>query len=278
VAEKLWASLSPATQADLKKWKAGEPDEKLLADLSADINQFLGRPAAFSDEEIGRMDLPDSTREWLKNHPTETFARNWILLGHAFPGVVAMEYREEAIRRARRIFDWWQDTLDQRREIAIPIWTQEEIQRDVVGAYIETARVTQHDVDLVQGLQAMHRLKPDDERTVREMVNAYIRMERRDDLEEVLLSVLERDPMRLVERSYLAQLYVQTGRPRAALEQALILSRLDPGMNDIAYLRFAVARASGQDDEARKWGREYLQKGRNAQWKQIIEEHMRLIQ
>ena len=281
VAKRVWENLSEATRAVVTnigddEWDVdGNPPQSVLDRLAADINHFLHRPDAFPKEIVEKAKLPESTRQWMEAHSDDVFRCNWIVLGDAFRGEVAMEYQEEAIRRARRVFEWWQTTLETKRQIAIGMAQQRQARKQVVEFYVDTARFTQRDGDLVRGLKVLRRLEPDNERVIREMVNAYIRMGRRDALEEVLLSVLERTPMRVAERSYLAQLYVQMGRLRDALRQTIILERIQPGISDAAYLRFAIAKGSKEPAEARKWAQAYLKSGRNKAWRGMAQKYLR---
>lgn len=272
-AQHVWKSLESRTQEAVADWKKGdEPTAALLDRLAADLDKLLKEEEAWPKDLVDAIDMPESARQRIEAGETPAFERNWIVLGDAFSGVAAMQYEEEAIRRARRMFEWWGDTLGRKSTIGMMPKDQEQVWADVVDLYVRTAQETGRDGDLARALEASHKLDPDNERVIRGMVSTYVKIGAFNELERVLKGILKDSPQRTAERSFLAQLYLQMGRLREAKEQVLILQRIGPQLPDGDFLRFAVAKAAGQDEEAAQWGKKYLKNGKNPKWRKMVEE------
>jgi len=277
VVESLPEPAKSGLQAYRGKKASEEEKAELTQKLAEGLNPLLTAPTLYQEDRFAGVKLSQSTRERLEDKPKEErqLARlNRALLADAFPGMIAMDPEEEAVRNCKRLVDWW-DNLIRKNTYVSPsrIRAQRnEILENLANLYADQARNGGSYQEEIRAWHYLYQLAPQNRAVLEGLLYAYTEHSDIQSLREFLEKKLGERPADLYLRSWLARTYILAGNPREAKRQVLILQKMDPQREEIPYLLYSIYNQAGNKELARK--NAALYQGHTEQWLKEVKEFL----
>jgi len=235
--------------------------------------ESLHDPALFRDTKLSVR-----THRRLESAPQgEALLRfNRSLLAQAWPELIAWHPMEEATEVAAKVFDAWNEILLKDKPVRRTPQQITENVRTSARYYAQIAIQSDCLDEAIFALRRLLELEPDDKAVLRDIATAYRKKKDSQGLAQYLESYLDKYPMNDMARFWLTRARLDQKDLPEAKRQALMLRQAHPQIIDTSYLLFEIAEEAGNAEEARRYGGEYLEKGKNREWIDKINRYLKI--